>query len=213
MEKTKQEALDRNRSLGWWLVAMMIGLYILDQVTKLYIVYNFNRPTFVIGQGIFEYKLDTVPVIEGLLNIVRVHNTGVAFGFGNGTSWASYVFLVVPVIAIILFVFLFRKGFFNTIWLKLAWALLLVGVCGNLTDRLIQGFILKYQLSADMTLWDCIRYGYVVDFIDVKIPWIDWHWPAFNVADSCICIAAVIFLVSSFFVSSAEKGEPSEQKG
>ncbi len=97
-----------------------------------------------------------------------------------------------------------KKKFFNTKWLKLGWALLFAGVCGNLTDRLIQGFILSTKIPGDMTFMDCLRAGYVVDFLEVKIPIADYVWPAFNVADSCICIAAVIFILSSFFYKPAD---------
>lgn len=199
------------QKLGVGLILMMIGLYILDQVTKLYIVFNFRPPSFIIDSEGARSFLDQVTVIDGFLNIVRVHNTGVAFGFGNGEPWSVYVFLAVPVIAIALFTFLYRKGFFNTKWLKVAFALLIVGILGNLTDRLIQGFILNTRLSVKMDFWDCIKAGHVIDFIDVRIPFIDWHWPAFNVADSCICIAAVIFLISSFTMSNSDASQPKEQ--
>jgi signal peptidase II len=57
------------------------------------------------------------------------------------------------------------------------WILLLSGIIGNVTDR--------------------IRLGHVVDFLDFQFG--GYHWPAFNVADSCICIAAGLFLLSGFF--------------
>ncbi|MCB5520851.1 signal peptidase II, partial [Erysipelatoclostridium ramosum] len=78
-------------------------------------------------------------------NITRVHNTGVAFGLGNGTVWSSYLFLAVPVLAIVVLVVLYRKNLFHTAWLTLAYVLLLAGVAGNLTDRLIQGFLIPYE--------------------------------------------------------------------
>jgi signal peptidase II len=53
--------------------------------------------------------------------------------------------------------------------------------------------------------------GYVVDFLDFSFPWIKtemfpygYHWPSFNVADSCVCIAAALFIISSFFVKNEE---------
>lgn len=56
-----------------------------------------------------------------------MHNTGVAFGLGNGTAWSSYLFLAIPVLAIVALVVLYRKNFFHTVWLKLAYVLLLAG--------------------------------------------------------------------------------------
>ena len=188
------------------LLALMIGCFILDQVTKLIIVFNFDLPTPRITDAGFMIASDTVPIIDGIFNIVRVHNTGVAFGLGNGTAWSSYVFMAIPIAAISILVCAFRRGFFNTPLLRIAWALLLAGVAGNLTDRLIQGFILNQQhLQGANSFWDCLTGGYVVDFVDITIPWINYTWPAFNVADSCICIAAVLFIISSFLIESGKK--------
>lgn len=207
---------DANRRLGWGLIGMMIGLYVLDQVSKFLIVLNFYPPSQTPEQHLLwrlmsEKPLETViPVIDGFFNIVRVHNTGVAFGFGNGSAWSVYVFLAIPVIAIIALILLYRKGFFHTKWMRVGWALLLTGVCGNLTDRLVQGFVMDAQWPIKRDFWETLKGGYVVDFVDIKVPLIDWHWPAFNVADSCICIAAVIFLICSFRADSA--GNPSQTK-
>lgn len=87
-------------------------------------------------------ELEPISFLDGAVNITRVHNTGVAFGMGNGTAWSSYLFLAIPVLAIVALVVLYRKNFFHTVWLKLAYVLLLAGVAGNLTDRLMQGFLI-----------------------------------------------------------------------
>lgn len=201
--------------LGWGLIGMMIALYVLDQVSKFLIVFNFYPPAENQGQMMFFHlaaprPLETVvPVIDGFFNIVRVHNTGVAFGFGNGTAWSFYVFLAIPILAIVALIVLYRKGFFSTKWLLAGWALLLTGVCGNLTDRLVQGFVMSSQWPIQRGFWENLQGGYVVDFVDIKVPFINWHWPAFNVADSCICIAAVIFLICSF---RAESGKTPQQE-
>ena len=70
-----------------------------------------------------------------------------------------------------------RRGCFVDRPTRVGAALLTAGILGNLTDRFLHGF--------------------VVDFLDVLLPWYG-RWPAFNVADSAICIAAVLFLISSF---------------
>ena len=121
-------------------------------------------------------------------------------GFGNGTAWAPIVFLFVPVFALTMIRIFWKKGVFNHPFSKVAVALLLCGIFGNLTDRLVQGFLLDEFKSA--SLWQRLAEGYVVDFIAIKLPLYDklvpssggW-WPAFNVADSCICIAAVLLFI------------------
>lgn len=143
------------------------------------------------------YTMDSFPVIEGFFNIVRVHNNGVAFGIGNGNTWASYVFLIVPVLALFILYKLLKKGFFSTALLRLSAALLFSGILGNLTDRLTQGFALPG--ASELGFWTNFSRGYVVDFIDVIVPFTNgYHWPSFNIADSCITIAAILLFIGSF---------------
>lgn len=230
--------------LSWGMLGLGAGLYLLDQISKMWIVHHFPLnyinekaqkylflPDFsgyqrVSPEGIVDLfvaaptrseippldgpplpehtteaidrlrDLEPMSFFDGALNITRVHNTGVAFGMGNGTAWSSYLFLAIPVVAIIVLIILYRKNLFRTIWQKIAYVLLLAGVAGNLTDRLVQGFLLPYDYTQGF--FTKLMNGYVVDFIDVTIPWFNYRWPAFNVADSCICIAAVIFFISSF---------------
>ena len=79
--------------------------------------------------------------------------------------------------------------------------LLLAGVAGNLTDRLLQGFLLPYEQPHGF--FTKLLNGYVVDFIDVTLPVINYRWPAFNVADSCIFVAAIIFFIAARSVYSS----------
>lgn len=200
------------------LLLLILALYALDQATKWSIVCNFSLPCEWPGS----YFLDRVPVIHGssIMNfdIVRIHNNGVAFGMGNGTAWAPYLFLGVQIVALILLCTLYRKGTFFSKPLKLAWAFIMAGVLGNMTDRLTQGFFLPG--AENNSFFENLSHGYVVDFLDFSFPWITklympdfslpfpwiaqldfpwgYHWPAFNVADSCVCLAAGLFLVSAF---------------
>ena len=174
------------------LLFLTLPLYVLDQITKFWTVGRFPPP----------WSADhfDIPVIENFFHLVRVHNQGVAFGFGNGTSWAPIVFLFVPVFALTMIRIFWKKGVFNHPLSKVAVALLLCGIFGNLTDRLVQGFLLDEFKAA--SIWQRLAEGYVVDFIAIKLPLYDklvpgsggW-WPAFNVADSCICIAAVLLFI------------------
>lgn len=189
------------KSTTFRLIVLMALLYALDQVTKWYIVMHYNAPL-----PIFPI-LDGTAVLKdnGILhfNIIRIHNTGVAFGLGNGQPWAPFVFLGVQVVALVGLIWLYVRGFFNTLMLKFAWVFVMVGVLGNMTDRLLQGFFLPGVEG--LSFLDKLRLGYVVDFLDFSFPWLvlddfpnGYHWPAFNVADSCVCIAAGLFIIASF---------------
>jgi signal peptidase II len=174
------------------LLFLTLPLYVLDQLTKAWTVANFAPPWSDDAREIW--------IIDGVFRWIRVHNQGVAFGLGNGTDWAPIVFLIVPIIALTLIRVFWKKGAFEHILSRIAVALLLCGILGNLTDRLVQGFLLEEV--KDGSLWHRLSSGYVVDFISVKLPLYDkivpssggW-WPTFNVADSCICIAAVLLFI------------------
>jgi len=184
------------------LIFLTLPLYVLDQVTKFWTIGKFPPPWEAPGANI--------AVIENFFHLVRVHNQGVAFGFGNGTSWAPIVFLLVPVIALTLIRIFWKKGVFNHPLSMIAVALLLCGIFGNLTDRLVQGFLLDEYKAAG--LWQRLSEGYVVDFLAFKLPLYDklvpssggW-WPAFNVADSCICVAAVLLFIGGLREEAAVK--------
>jgi len=184
-----------------------LPLYVLDQATKFWTVFNFDAPSP-------QRPLDGVHIIEGWFHWVRIHNQGVAFGMGNGTSWAPIVFLIVPIIAMVLLRVFWVKGVFESLKSRVAVALLLCGIFGNLTDRLIQGFLLEAYKAE--SFWTRLSEGYVVDFVSVRLPLYDkifpasggW-WPAFNVADSCICIAAVLLFISGLRDGNeADKQQP-----
>lgn len=166
--------------------------------------------------------MDRLPVLQGngVLNfdLIHIHNTGVAFGLGNATVWAPYLFLGVQVVALVVLILLYSKDFFNTRLLKAAWVFVMAGVLGNMTDRLVQGFNLAG--AEHLSFWENVMNGRVIDFLDFSFPWTGdlavfinsfipqfpadafpevYHWPAFNVADSCVCIAACLFIISAFF--------------
>lgn len=174
------------------LLFLTLPLYVLDQITKFWTVGHFPPP--------WSHEAFDIPVIENFFHLVRVHNQGVAFGFGNGTAWAPIVFMIVPLIALTMIRIFWKKGVFKHPLSMLAVALLLCGIFGNLTDRLVQGFLLEEV--RDGTFWERLSSGYVVDFVAIKLPLYDkivpssggW-WPAFNVADASICIAAILLFI------------------
>lgn len=175
------------------LLGLSLPLYILDQITKFWTIRTFEPPWVEPRAAIL--------VVEDFFHLVRVHNQGVAFGFGNGTAWAPVVFMIVPIIAMTVITILWKRGIFAAASAKIAVALLVSGIIGNLTDRLVQGFLLDDFKTA--SFWERLSQGYVVDFLHFKLPLYDkivpsshgW-WPAFNVADSCICIAAALLFIS-----------------
>ena len=200
------------------LLKISLPLIVIDQITKWWVVFNFKQPylpfqeyPYLPPRGEFQGKywlasnhVESIPVIDGIFNISRVHNQGVAFGFGNGSAWAPIVFLIVPFVALIVVSVLWKKGVFVGI-AKWSAPLLIAGVIGNLIDRLTQGFFLKgYEGES---FWTRLSEGYVVDFIDVTIPFIDYRWPSFNVADSCICIAATLLFLSAFKAEDKKENE------
>lgn len=175
------------------LLGLSLPLYVIDQITKFWTIHRFPPP--------WDDSYAAIVVVEDFFHLVRVHNQGVAFGFGNGTAWAPVVFLIVPVVALTLLIVFWKRGLFHHAFAKVAVALLVSGIFGNLTDRLVQGFLLEDFRTA--SLWERLSQGYVVDFLAFKLPLYDklvpvsggW-WPAFNVADSCICVAAALLFIS-----------------
>jgi len=118
-------------------------------------------------------------IIPGIFRISDVHNTGAAFSmFAENASPVTVrnVLIAFSIIAVlILFGMLWRVGRHLTVT-SVALALILGGAFGNLYDR--------------------VRYHYVIDFLEVHI--LRYHWPDFNVADSCIVIGACLLLIEIF---------------
>lgn len=184
-------------SLPKLLLTLSLPLYILDQISKWWIVYRFNEPLVGPDGTIYNGTSDPpIEVIDGFFNITRVHNQGVAFGFGNGSAWAPVVFLLIPILAVVAILHFWKKGAFTTPLMKTAVGLLFAGIAGNVTDRLLQGFWL--DRVKDGTFWERFSAGYVVDFLDFTIPLVNYRWPSFNVADSCISVAACLLVIASF---------------
>jgi signal peptidase II len=121
----------------------------------------------------------TFTVIPGIFRISDVHNTGAAFSmFAENASPATVrnILIAFSAIAIIiLFGMLWRVGRVLSVT-SVALAMILGGAFGNLYDR--------------------VRYHYVIDFLEVHI--VNYHWPDFNVADSCIVIGACLLLIEIF---------------
>lgn len=122
---------------------------------------------------------ESVPVIPGLLHLTYVRNPGAAFGLFSGQAAAFRVpfFLTVTAVALVAIALIARRLPPGRPWTFCALALVFGGALGNLIDR--------------------VRWGEVVDFVDVF--WRTYHWPAFNVADAAITVGMVVLIFEELF--------------
>jgi signal peptidase II len=123
-----------------------------------------------------------IEVIPGLFAITHVENRGAAFGMLASVPGAGTFFVVISLIAIVLIFAYFRWLKDEEVWSPLCLALVLTGAVGNLIDR--------------------FRLGSVVDFLDAQYR--GWHWPAFNVADSCITIGVLLLALKILWAEKKE---------
>ena len=127
----------------------------------------------------------SIPVLP-YFNLTYVHNTGAAFSFlSEAGGWQRWFFAGLAVlISTGITVWLAKLKPHETL-LAIALALVLGGAVGNLIDRL--------------------AYGYVIDFIDVYYE--NWHWPAFNIADSAITLGVVLMIAESFGLGHTKESD------
>ena len=127
----------------------------------------------------------SIPIIDGFFNLTYIRNTGAAFGIFSGSHEVFRLpFLIgVSILAIGFILMMLKRLRDGETGLTLALAFILGGAAGNLIDRIL--------------------YGEVIDFLDVY--WSHYHWPAFNVADSCITIGVGITL---FYLIRAKGDDP-----
>lgn len=117
----------------------------------------------------------SVPFIPDFFNMTLVFNTGAAFGIMINQTAVLVVISIITICTLLIFGYIYAAegGLF-----RVSVALILGGAVGNLFDRLVR--------------------GYVVDFLDFYFR--QYHWPAFNVADSCICVGT--FLLALYFLKT-----------
>ncbi len=130
---------------------------------------------------------DSKIIIDGFFNLAHVRNTGAAFGMGQGSTELvrQLFFLYLPVAFCIWILVMFYKTAKGPMHNSVAYALILAGAIGNLIDR--------------------FRLGYVVDMFMFYWKKEEHHFHVFNVADSCVSIAAVLLIYDFFIQQKAKK--------
>jgi len=131
---------------------------------------------------------NTITVIDGFLQLVRTENPGAAFGIAIGQGYL--VLFSVFALAAVFAIFLFSGT--RRILVHIALGLFAAGVCGNLYDRVFNN-------------------GRVRDFIDV-VYWPGRHWPAFNIADSFLCIGVGLLIIFSFLSEKPSRKRARQHK-
>jgi len=133
------------------IIPISVLIFLIDQLVKLVITFNIELNT-------------SVSVIKDFFYISNVHNYGAAFSILYGNR----IFLIFVSLIAILFIYFFLIKNKNLRRIEVViYSLLLGGVCGNLFDRIL--------------------YGYVIDFLDFNI--FGYNFPVFNIADICIVIS------------------------
>jgi len=122
----------------------------------------------------FASENDQVIHIFPGLNLLSAWNDGISFGLFSELEYSNIVFLVLSSIAVLILIILLFKE--KTKLYSLSYAFIIGGALGNIIDRL--------------------NYDAVFDFIDIYVG--QYHWPAFNMADSYICFGAMLLIFSSF---------------
>ncbi len=115
-------------------------------------------------------------VVEHFFHITYVRNPGAAFGMLSDSAVRIPFFISISVVAILGILWYLRRLSERDLWQVFSLGLIFCGALGNLIDR--------------------VRFGEVIDFLDVH--WYNNHWPAFNVADSAICVGVAIMLLCSW---------------
>ena len=118
----------------------------------------------------------SIPVIDGFFNIFYIRNKGAAFSFLSNASWRLPFFIAVSVVASLVIIVALNKLREDQKLAQVSLSMIFSGAVGNLIDR--------------------VRLGEVIDFLDVY--WGTHHWPAFNVADSLICVGVALLAWDMF---------------
>ena len=151
----------------WPLFLTALGVVLADQLSK------WGVRSHPEGETIFQ---------AGFFKIIRIHNTGSAFGFFQGQSLALAIVAIFGIALLLVYAFVIRRRYpsLDNRLTRITLGLILGGTIGNLIDRIAN-------------LIDPVRFGGITDFISVSI------WPAVNIADSAIVVGVILFVSSLLF--------------
>jgi len=169
--------------LGILLAAISV---IFDQLTKYIMVERVMRP-----EGVIETPYYTARIIEVLpiFNLRLSWNAGISFSlFNSGEATTTALLLVVQVGITMVLLWWLRQ--LDRPWLQAACGLIIGGALGNIIDRAL--------------------FGAVADFLDLH--WGTWHFPTFNVADTCISVGAALWLLDAAFARPHDAPQTDQPK-
>jgi len=129
----------------------------------------------------------TIPVIPNFFSITYLRNKGAAFGILANSAYRLPFFLMVSAIAVCVIVVVIKKLREDQKLAAASLSLIFSGALGNVIDR--------------------VRLGEVIDFLDAH--WYNHHWPAFNIADSAICVGVFLLAIDMY----QEEQRLKQQKG
>ena len=135
-----------------------IIVFIIDQLSKLL------ASSYLIN--------NSINIFDNFFNLKYATNTGAAWSILSGHQ----IILSIISIALIIVIFMFKKNFKSNVRNDIAFSLLYGGICGNLIDRVI--------------------HGYVIDFLDFKI--FSYDYPIFNIADIAIVLGIILIIIAIF---------------
>lgn len=183
MTELKKEVSDAQPSFGW---AFLKRLPLVVPQLGAHLIF---WPLMIVGfaldlaskRAVFDWleqqPYNSVSVIDGFLRLVKAQNPGAAFGIAAGKH---YLLITVSVIAVVMIFAVFLFGRTRNKLMYIALGLFGAGICGNLYDRIFND-------------------GMVRDFIDVYYN--RYHWPAFNLADSMLCVGVGLMFISTLWFS------------
>jgi len=132
---------------------------------------------------------DSIPVLPDFFHITYVRNRGAAFSFLSNASWRLPFFIGISLVASIAILVAFHKLRDDQKLAQVSLAMIFSGAIGNLIDR--------------------VRLGEVIDFLDAH--WYRHHWPAFNVADSLICVGVFLLAADMLMEDKRLKGRSAKE--
>lgn len=171
------------------LAALALPLYVLDQATKWWIVAHLplSRDWPPLDSAAH------IAIVPASFHLVYWANTGAAFSlsFFRDPAMSNLFFIILSLATFIGLLIATARGVFRDAWSRCGVGLLIAGILGNVTDRLIHQHVVDFLL------------------VDLHVRYAS-PWPAFNVADSCICVAVGCFLIASIAEEKARRVQARE---